>query len=58
MNELNKNENKLSISERMKHVRIEQGHCLIFGQFGKLSKDHVPLKSAIDLPPVLDTRLS
>lgn len=47
-----------SISERIKHVRIEQGHCLICGQFGKLSKDHVPPKSAVTLTPMLQKTIT
>lgn len=34
------------ITERHKHVRIKEGYCNICGSFGKLTKDHVPPKSA------------
>lgn len=47
-----------TISERIRHVRIEEGYCLICGQFGKLSKDHVPPKSAITLTPMLQKTIS
>lgn len=47
-----------SISGRIKHVRIEQGHCLICGQFAKLSKDHVPPKSAVTLTPMLQKTIT
>lgn len=46
------------ISERIKHVRIDQGYCLICGQFGKLSKDHVPPKSAITLTAMLQKTIT
>lgn len=47
-----------SISERIRHVRIEEGYCLICGQFGKLSKDHVPPQSAITLTPMLQKTIT
>ncbi|MCW1834815.1 chaperonin [Pantoea ananatis] len=47
-----------SISERIKHVRIEKGYCLLCGQFSKLSKDHVPPKSAITLTPMLQKTIT
>lgn len=34
------------ITERNSHVRIEEGYCNICGDFGRLTKDHVPPKSA------------
>ncbi len=39
----------MNISERLKHCRTEdgQGYCHICGKFGKLSRDHVPPKSAV-----------
>lgn len=47
-----------SISERIRHVRIEEGYCLLCGKFGKLSKDHVPPKSAITLAPMLQKTIA
>lgn len=46
------------ISERIRHVRIEEGYCLICGQFGKLSKDHFPPQSAITLTPMLQKTIT
>jgi hypothetical protein len=40
------------ISERIKHVRIDKGFCLICGVHGKLTKDHVPPKGSITIEPV------
>ncbi|ELE9039844.1 chaperonin [Enterobacter cloacae] len=34
------------ITERLKHVRIDEGYCNICGNFGRLTRDHVPPKSA------------
>jgi len=33
------------ISERIKHVRIKDGYCIICGNFGQLTNDHVPPKN-------------
>lgn len=30
------------LTERRMHTEIAQGHCLIFGSYGRLSWDHVP----------------
>ncbi len=40
------------ISERIKHTRIKDGYCLICGEFGKLSQDHVPPKGSITIEPI------
>lgn len=40
------------ISERLKHTKIKQGHCLICGNFGPLSVDHVPPKGANSLKEI------
>lgn len=41
-----------SISERSKHTRISKGYCLICGQHGSLSWDHVPPKGAVAITKV------
>lgn len=41
-----------SITARIKHTRIKEGYCLICGEFGKLSQDHVPPKGSITIEPV------
>jgi len=38
-----------NISERFKHVKIINGYCVICGEFGKLSQDHVPPKGSITI---------
>lgn len=40
------------ISDRQFHTQITEGYCLICGQYGPLSKDHVPPKGAITLTRV------
>lgn len=50
--------NKPSISERIRHVRIKEGYCLLCGEYGTLTKDHVPPKSAITLTPMLQRTVS
>lgn len=35
------------ITERLKHNRIENGYCVICGEYGKLTKDHVPPKGSV-----------
>lgn len=35
------------ISKRLAHTKIKQGFCLICGNFGRLSQDHVPPKGSI-----------
>lgn len=46
------------ISERWKHNGISEGYCNICGQYGLLTKDHVPPKCAITLGPVLQKTVS
>ena len=40
------------ISDRFQHTRIIKGHCLICGQYGKLSIDHVPPQGAVTITKV------
>ncbi|AVQ86461.1 metal-binding protein [Plesiomonas shigelloides] len=40
------------ISERIKHLRIKEGYCLICGEFGMLSADHVPPKGSVTITKV------
>lgn len=40
------------ISKRFSHTRIKDGYCLICGEFGKLTQDHVPPKSSIVITKV------
>lgn len=37
------------ISKRIQHARIKEGYCLICGDFGTLSKDHVPPQGSIQI---------
>jgi hypothetical protein len=39
------------ISKRIGHVRLKVGYCLICGEHGKLSQDHVPPKCCITIRP-------
>ncbi|MEF3574085.1 chaperonin, partial [Citrobacter freundii] len=41
------------ISERNEHVRIDNGYCVICGNFSKLKKDHVPPQCASKPSPML-----
>ena len=41
-----------SISKRFQHTRIQQGYCLICGEFGKLTQDHVPPQGSITISKV------
>lgn len=43
---------KRNISKRIDSCRIDKGYCLICGEFGRLSEDHVPPKGAIQLTVV------
>lgn len=47
-----------SISERGRHTRIAQGHCLICGKHGPLSKDHVPPRGSITITQVEQVHLA
>ncbi|EGN75120.1 hypothetical protein A28LD_1386 [Idiomarina sp. A28L] len=40
------------ISQRIAHTKISEGYCLICGQYGSLSWDHVPPKGAIAITRV------
>lgn len=40
------------ISERIKHVNIREGYCLICGDYGQLSIDHVPPQGSITVTRV------
>ncbi len=40
------------ISERVRHVKIRDGYCLICGEFGTLSIDHVPPQGSITVTKV------
>ncbi len=37
------------VSERIDHVKIANGYCVICGNFGKLKKDHVPRNVHLNL---------
>ncbi|KJF93398.1 metal-binding protein [Photobacterium angustum] len=39
-------------SERHYHTKIKDGYCVICGEFGRLSQDHVPPKGAITITKV------
>lgn len=41
-----------SISSRIEHVRIKDGYCLICGEYGALTMDHVPPKGAINISKI------
>jgi hypothetical protein len=41
-----------SMSQRIKHTRIKTGYCLICGDYGDLTKDHVPPKGSITIEPI------
>jgi len=41
-----------SISKRFAHTKIKGGYCLICGEFGFLSPDHVPPKGCITITKV------
>lgn len=41
-----------NISKRLAHTKIDKGYCLICGQFGKLSIDHVPPKNSTILTKI------
>lgn len=41
-----------NISKRFEHTKITQGYCLICGNFGSLSWDHVPPKGSIKVTKV------
>lgn len=41
-----------NISKRFEHTKITQGYCLICGNFGSLSWDHVPPKGSINVTKV------
>jgi hypothetical protein len=40
------------ISDRVRHVKIREGYCVICGQRGKLTQDHVPPQGAITISKV------
>jgi hypothetical protein len=41
-----------NISNRINHVNIKEGYCLICGAFAKLTQDHVPPKGSITLTKI------
>ncbi|WP_152473180.1 hypothetical protein [Tatumella saanichensis] len=44
------------ISDRWKYTKIKEGYCLICGEYGKLSQDHVPPKCVVP-PNKIEQRL-
>ncbi len=46
------------VSERIDHVKIANGYCVICGNFGKLKKDHVPPQCASKPSPMLQKTIS
>lgn len=46
------------ISERLRHARISEGHCVICGSYGLLSKDHVPPRCATTIQPMFQKTVS
>ncbi|ELA8351611.1 hypothetical protein R7D97_24385 [Vibrio sp. Vb5031] len=46
------------ISERINHSRIVQGYCLICGEYGRLSIDHVPPQGAVTITKVEQIHIS
>jgi hypothetical protein len=46
------------LSERNKHTKIINGHCLICGVFGILSQDHVPPQGSITVTKVEQVHLT
>jgi hypothetical protein len=46
------------ISERLKNVRIDEGYCVICGEYGLLSKDHVPPRCATTIQPMFQKTVS
>ncbi|WP_372633802.1 hypothetical protein [Alcanivorax jadensis] len=41
-----------AISERFKHTKIKDGYCLICGNFGPLTQDHVPPQGSITISKI------
>jgi len=46
------------ISERIRHTKISQGYCLICGDFGKLSIDHVPPQGSVTITKIEQRHIS
>lgn len=46
------------ISERVRHTKIINGYCLICGEFGKLSIDHVPPQGSVTITKVEQRHIS
>ena len=46
------------ISERVNHTKIVTGYCLICGEFGRLSIDHVPPQGAVTITKVEQRHVS
>lgn len=46
------------LSERLRHARISEGHCVICGSYGLLSKDHVPPRCATTIQPMFQKTVS
>ncbi|UPR24965.1 metal-binding protein [Vibrio cyclitrophicus] len=46
------------ISERFKHTKITHGYCLICGEHGRLSIDHVPPQGAITVTQIEQRHIS
>lgn len=47
-----------TLSERSRHTTIIKGYCVICGEYGKLSKDHVPPQGSISLTKVEQVHLT
>lgn len=50
--------NMSKISERVRHTKITRGYCLICGDFGKLSIDHVPPQGSVTITKVEQRHVS
>ncbi|WP_320205628.1 metal-binding protein, partial [Vibrio cholerae] len=48
----------VKISERVRHTKIANGYCLICGEFGRLSIDHVPPQGAVTITKVEQRHVS
>lgn len=46
------------ISKRIKHTKIQVGYCLICGEYGRLSIDHVPPQGAITVGKIVQKHLT
>lgn len=41
-----------AISKRFMHTKIQQGYCLVCGNYGRLTQDHVPPKGSITITKI------